>query len=165
MEPNPLLPLSIVLSLVSYILIGRWYVMPWLRSVPRVQALTPLLLLHSSRHIGMAFLVPGVTAAALDPRFAIPAAYGDLLAAGLAFLALIAIRLRWAVAIPLVWIFNIEGTLDLLHALWQGFRHVPGGNFGATYFIPAIIVPALLVTHYMIFRLLLRPQSPSGESF
>jgi hypothetical protein len=104
----------------------------------------------------MAFLLPGVTATALDARFAIPAAYGDLLAAVLAFVAILALRQHWAVALPLVWIGNIVGTVDLLNALWQGFRHISGEQFGAMYFIPAIVVPALLVTHYIIFRLLLR---------
>jgi hypothetical protein len=59
-------------------------------------------------------------------------------------------------AIPLVWVFNIEGSLDLLNAVYQGFRRVPDGHFGATYFIPVMIVPALLVTHVMIFTLLWR---------
>ncbi len=98
-----------------------------------------------------------MTATALDSRFANPAAYGDLLAAVLAFLSILALRRQWAVAIPLVWIFNIAGFVDLLNALWQGFRHISGGQFGTMYFIPAVVVPALLVTHYMVFRLLLRP--------
>jgi hypothetical protein len=157
MDLTLLLPLNIVLSLVSCSLIGRWYVMPWLRSVPRVQALTPLLLLHSFRHIGMAFLLPGVTATALDVHFANPAAYGDLLAALLAFGSLLALRLQWTLAIPLIRIFNIVGSVDLLNALWQGFQHIAAGNLGAMYFIPAVVMPALLVTHYMIYRLLLLP--------
>ena len=151
-----ILPLSIVMSLISFSLIAKWYLMPALSSMSRVEALTPLLLFHSFRHIGMAFLIPGVTADALDPGFANPAAYGDLLAAALALIALLALRLRWVVAIPLVWIFNIEGSLDLLNALFQGARQANPGALGATYFIPAVIVPALLVTHYLIFVLLLR---------
>ena len=67
-----------------------------------------------------------------------------------------ALRSQWSVAIALVWIFNVEGTLDLLNALIQGFRHAPAGDLGAMYFIPAIIVPALLVSHYIIFVLLTR---------
>ncbi len=153
-----ILPLSILLGLLSYSLIAKWYVMPQLAAMPRANALTPLLLLHSFRYIGMAFLIPGVTSEVLDTRFAIPAAYGDLLAALLALMAIMALRLRWAMAIPLVWIFNVEGFLDLINAVYQGFRHVPGGHFGATYFIPAMIVPALLVTHMMIFILLSRRQ-------
>jgi len=136
-----ILPLSIVMSLLSYGLVARWYVMPALAAMPRAKALTPLLLPHSFRHIGMAFLIPGVTAEVLDPRFANPAAYGDLLAAVLALVAIAALRWRWTAAIPLVWIFNIEGSLDLLNALCRGFRYTPDGHLGATYFIPAVIVP------------------------
>ncbi len=104
----------------------------------------------------MAFLIPGVTATALDSRFANRAAYGDLLAAVLACIAILAFRRQWVLAIPLAWVFNVVEAVDLLNALWQGFRNVSGGQFGAMYFIPAVVVPALLVTHDMMFRLLLR---------
>jgi hypothetical protein len=60
-----------------------------------------------------------------------------------------------------VWIFNIEGTLDLLNALFQGMRYAPSSDLGATYFIPAVIVPALLVTHFIVFKLLLS-QKPTN---
>jgi hypothetical protein len=105
----------------------------------------------------MAFLVPGVVASTLPTSFAYPAAYGDLLAAVLAFVALIALRLglRWAVAAPLIWIFNLVGTVDLLYALFQGTQLGLVEQLGAAYFIPTIAVPALLVTHFLVFRLLL----------
>jgi hypothetical protein len=92
----------------------------------------------------------------MDAGFANPAAYGDLLAAVLALVALIAVRLDWSVATPLLWVFNIEGTLDLLNAFVQGVQRVHVGDLGATYFIPTVAVPALLVTHFMIFVLLVR---------
>lgn len=151
-----ILPLSIVMSFTAYGLIAKWYVMPVLLALPRARTLVPLLLFHCFRFIGLAFLVPGVTSQALDSRFSNPAAYGDLLAALLAFLALLALRRGWRTAIPLVWIFNVEGTLDLLNAVTQGLRYTEGGTLGATYFIPAIVVPALLVTHVMVFIILLR---------
>jgi len=87
-----ILPLSIVMSFVSYSLIAMWYVVPALAAMPREKALTALVLPHTFRHIGMAFLIPGVTAEVLDPRFANPAAYGDLLAAVLALLAIVGLR-------------------------------------------------------------------------
>ncbi len=151
-----ILPLSMVMGLAAYGLIAKWYLMPLLVALPRAKALEPLLLLHCFRFIGLAFLIQGVTSQPLDPRFAIPAAYGDLLAALLAFLAILALRLRWSTAIPLVWLFNIEGTLDLLNAVTQGLRYTEDGTLGATFFIPMIIVPALLVTHVMVFMILLR---------
>ena len=155
-EIGYILPMSMVMGFVSYSLIAKWYVMPWARQKSLTEALTPLLFLHTSRFIGMSFLIVGVTAQPLDPRFADPAAYGDLLAAVLALIALIALRYNWKAAVPLVWIFNIEGFLDLLNAVFQGLRYTGNGQMGATYFIPAVAVPLLLVTHVMIFRLLLK---------
>jgi hypothetical protein len=150
------IPLSFALSLVACICIARWYLMPALERLPLAAALVPLLLLHAFRFIGLAFLVPGVTAQPLDPRFANPAAWGDLAASLLAFAAIFALRLNWRAAIPLAWVFNVVGTLDLLNAVTQGMRFNHAAAMGATYFIPAVIVPALLVTHAMIFLLLVR---------
>ena len=153
------MPVSIVMGLLVFGLTARWYVAPALARLDRKTALTPFLLFHGTRYIGLAFLIPGVTAEPLDPRFADPAAYGDLLAAALALAALLALRLDWTIAIPLVWIFNIQGTLDLFNALFQGFRYNPIGHLGATYFIPAVVVPALLMTHAIVFWLLLKRQA------
>ena len=102
MNTEPILLFSIALGLLIYSLIGKWYLMPWTASRPRSEALIPLLLLHSFRYIGMAFLIPGVTSEILDARFAAPAAYGDLLAGLLALIASTGLRLRWTLAIPLV---------------------------------------------------------------
>ncbi len=151
-----ILPISIVLAFVAYGLIARWYVMPRLLALTRANALTPLLLFHSFRFIGLAFLITGVTSEPLDPRFAEPAAYGDLLAAVLALVAILALRKAWRLAIVLVWVFNVEGALDLINAVARGLRYTQDGDLGATYFIPAVIVPALLVSHALIFILLLR---------
>jgi hypothetical protein len=156
MNRELIMPLSLLFGLVAFGLAAQWYVMPWLQSVSRKRALTPLLLLHSFRYVGLAFLIPGVTAQALDAGFANPAAYGDLLAAVLALGALIAVRLDWSVATPLMWVFNIEGTLDLLNAFVQGVQRVRVGDLGATYFIPTVAVPGLLVTHFMMFVVLVR---------
>jgi hypothetical protein len=150
------LPLSIAIGLVAFGLAAKWYLMPWARQRSLKEALTPLLLFHGFRYVGLAFLLPGVTASALDLRFANPAAYGDLLASILALVALLALRLGSRLATPLVWIFNVEGTVDLFNALFQGLRYTTDADLGATYFIPAVVVPALLVTHFVIFVLLLR---------
>lgn len=118
----------------------------------------PLLLLHSFRFIGLAFLVKGVVAPELPAAFAVPAAYGDLIAALLALVALAALRSRFG--IPLVWAFNLWGTADLLYAFYQGNASglVPG-MLQATYFIPTFIVPLLLITHVLVFLILVRRYS------
>ena len=42
-----------------------------------------------------------------------------------------------------------------MNALFQGNRYNSDGDPGATYFIPTVFVPALLVTHFIVFKLLL----------
>ena len=148
--------LQFLFSLVISSLVARWYVAPRLGPLPLGAALTPLLFLHTTRHLGLVFLVPSVTGGVLPREFAVPAAYGDLLAALLALLAIVALRARWPIALALVWIFSLAGTLDLIYALVQGYRL--GVQLGAAYFIPTVAVPALLVTHAMIFAMLIRPR-------
>ncbi len=149
MSTQQIFGLQFLLSLVVYGLIARWYVAPRLRALPLASALMPLLFLHA-----LVFLVPSVVGPGLQPEFAVPAAYGDLLAALLALLALVALRARWPVALALVWVFNVVGALDLANALYRGARL--GVSLGAAYYIPTFAVPALLVTHAMIFAILLR---------
>jgi hypothetical protein len=84
--------------------------------------LRSLLILHCFRFIGLAFLVPGVVAAELPAAFAVPAAYGDLMAAILALVALAGLQTRRGIL--LVWVFNLWGTADLLYAFYQGNRLV-----------------------------------------
>lgn len=158
MPTELILPLSIILGLVIFGLIANWYLIPALDTLPRDVALTPLLLFHGFRYVGLSFLIPGVVAAEISSAFANPAAYGDFLSALLALLAAIALRLKWSFAMGVIWIFNIIGTLDLLNALFQRVRHVPTGQLGGVYLIPAVMVPALLVSHFIIFRLLAKPE-------
>ncbi len=65
----------------------------------------PLLILHSFRFIGLAFLVPGVVSPDLPAAFAHPAAYGDIIAAMLALLSLL--LLPSAAGVAAVWMFSL----------------------------------------------------------
>ena len=145
--------LQLVLSVVVYALIAKWYVSPWLAEKPIHLALIVLIFPHAFRHIGLTFFVPGVVAQPLPTSFAFGVAYGDLVSGLLALLCLVALRGRWGVALPLVRLFNIVGSVDLLNALRQ--PDVPP-DLGATWFIPTFWVPLLLVSHFMIFARLLR---------
>lgn len=153
---NLILTISLALGVAVYSLIAKWYVMPVLDKHSPDKALPPLILLHCFRYQGLAFLIPGVVARNIAPSFAVPTAYGDLLTALLAIGAVIALRSKWKRAIMLVWIFNIVGSLDLVHALPQGLLNARAGQFGGAYYIPVLIVPALLVSHFLIFRILMK---------
>jgi hypothetical protein len=122
--------------------------------------LRPLLILHSFRFIGLAFLVPGVVSPDLPSAFARSAAYGDVIAAILAVLTLL--LLPSGAGVAGAWIFNFWGSADLLNAFYQANRAgLLPGQLGATYFIPVFIVPLLLITHGLTFRILLEQQSVS----
>src|SRR5262245_52906122 len=105
MPAQALFGISVAFGFIAWGIVAVQYVWPYLRAQSRLDALRPLLLLHSFRFVGLAFLVKGVVAPELPAAFAVPAAYGDLIAAVLALLALAA--LHSAVGIPLVWIFNL----------------------------------------------------------
>jgi hypothetical protein len=154
MNPQQIFGLQVLVSFLVYALVARWYVTPRLASRPLHAALQPLLVLHASRHLGMIFLVPTVVGPALPASFAVPAAYGDLLAGLLALAAIVALRARSRIALPLTWLFNIIGLLDLINAFYQGLTH--DVQLGPAYFIPTFIVPALVITHVMMFRMLVR---------
>ncbi len=156
MNPNLFVPISAVFGLTVFGFAVRWYFWPWAKSASLKDAATPILLLNAMRYEGLGFLVPGVVSPLLDPTFAHSGAYGDLTAATLALLALAALRLGSATARPLLWIFGIEGFVDLLTAVGLGIRHAQGGLLQSMYFIPTVVVPLLLVTHVTLFLLLLR---------
>jgi hypothetical protein len=150
------------LSFVVWGIVTALYLWPALRSLPRDRALRPLLLIHSFRFIGLVFLVPGVVSPNLPGEFARPAAYGDLIAALLALVALAALPSR--LGIGLVWVFNLWGSADLLYAFYQGMIgvRIRPNELGAAYVIPTVIVPMLLITHGLVFRLLLRSGTANG---
>jgi hypothetical protein len=75
----------------------------------------------------------------------------------LAIIAAVALAKRASWAIAIVWVFNVWGAADLLFAIYQGPRlGIEAGDFGAAFFIPTAVVPPLLVTHALVFKLLLR---------
>jgi hypothetical protein len=158
MSSNALFGLSILMSFSACAIVTKVYVLPRLRLMPRTDALIPLVIPHTFRFVGLSFLFPGVVSPSLSPAFTVPAAYGDLVAALLAGVATLALAARASWAIPIVWVFNVWGTVDLLHAIYQGQIgvRIEAGSLGAAFYIPTVVVPALLVTHGLIFWLLLR---------
>jgi hypothetical protein len=150
-----ILPLSVTLGLLGSGLIGLWYVWPRVRDVAVRDALIPLIFPHCFRYIGLSFLIHGVTTAPLDARFAVPTAYGDLLTSVLALASVVALRANARFAIPLVWIFSVVGVVDFINAFARGLTFAAPGDFGATYYIPMVIVPPLMVSHFLIIARLL----------
>jgi hypothetical protein len=151
-----ILTINLACSTLVFGLAAWIYIMPRLSSASARSVLQPILLLHAMRHLGLMFLAPGAHVAGIPAEFAVPAAYGDLLAAILATAALLAVVSGSSLAKPLVWLFTIEGSVDLLIAIALATLYEVAPFMGAAYWIPAFWVPALLVTHYVAFIVLIR---------
>jgi hypothetical protein len=150
--------LSALMALLFWSVLAILYGWPRLRSLPRREALTAVVVPHASRFIGLSFLVQGVVSPSLPSAFAAPAAYGDLIAAVLALIATLALRGGASWAIAATWVFNLWGAADLVHAIYDGnmVSKIDPGSLGGAFFIPTAVVPGLLVLHILTFRLLLR---------
>jgi hypothetical protein len=162
MPPQLCFFVSIAFAFIAWGIVAKRSIWPKLRALPRAEALRPILILHSFRFVGLAFMVTGVVSPDLPAAFAQPAAYGDIVAATLALLSLATLHTRAGVAIA--WIFNVWGSVDLLTAFYHGGTSgLMPGQLGATYFIPTFLVPLMLITHALAFRILLQPQSESAR--
>jgi hypothetical protein len=147
MTPQLIFLTQLVLGYVACLLVFGTYILPSLRSMARDSA---------QRVIGPA----------LPAGFAPFAAYGDFATGILALLALLTARIR-----PLFWsfvaAFNVVGTTDLIvdyyHAVRLGLPNV-AGQLGATYIIPIVYVPMLMITHAVALYWLVRPQSAAVQA-
>jgi hypothetical protein len=150
--------ISVVMSLVSAIVAAVLLAWPRLETMSLVEGLIWLIAPHMFlRFIGLSFLMPGVVSPSLPRAWAAPAAYGDLAAGILAIVATVALTTGAAWATAAAWTFNVVGAGDLLYAFYKGPRErLEPGGLGAAFYIVTAIVPPLLVTHALIFMLLIK---------
>jgi hypothetical protein len=133
------LPLNLVANTAIFYFAARLYLLPLIPRVRPRQILVPILLLHSTRHLGMMFLTRGATYPGLPPEFAYPAAFGDLITALIALTAIPFVLRGSTFARPIVWIFNVFGTVDLLAAITTATIYNAPVAMGPAYWIPAVI--------------------------
>ena len=165
MSPATIFQLHLVLGYVPWLLCFGAYVWPRLKSMDPVEAQRAIATLHSFRFFGLVFIVPGVVGSNLPAGFATFAAYGDFATGLLAILALLTVRTR-----PLFWLFvvafNLVGVGDIIVDYYHGNQvglAALAGELGATYAIPIIYVPILMITHVAALYLLMRPQPNSAR--
>jgi len=149
-----MLTVNLLFSTLVFGIAAKLYLLPKLPELSPQTVLLPILLLHAFRHLGLMFLTPGATYPGLPPQFAYPAALGDLVAALFAVAAIPMVAKDMRGARLLVWIFNVEGTVDLVAAIALATVYGASLYMGPAYWIPAFWVPALLVTHYLTFIIL-----------
>lgn len=166
MSPETLFRIHLVLGYVAWLLCFSAYIWPWLKAMNRVEAQRAIATLHSFRFFGLVFILPGVVGPNLPASFTTFAAYGDFATGVLAMLALLTVRIR-----PLFWpfvvAFNVVGAADIIVDYYHATQvNLPAmaGELGATYAIPIIYVPLLMITHCVAFYLLVRDQLKAGRA-
>jgi hypothetical protein len=165
MSPATIFSLHLCLGYVAWTLCFTTYVWPRLRAMDPLKAQRAIATLHGFRFFGLAFLLPGVVGPQLPAGFAGFAAYGDFATGVLALLALVTWRTR-----PVFWLFtaafNVVGIVDLVvdyfHGVTLGLPAL-SGELGATYAIPIVYVPLLMLTHCAAFYLMVS-RHPSEAS-
>ena len=161
MSAETIFRIHLALGYVAWLLCFSAYIWPWLRSMEHVEAQRAIATLHSFRFFGLVFLLPGVIGPNLPADFASFAAYGDFATGLLAILALLAFRVRPLFLASTV-AFNVVGIADLIGDYYHAtLANLPAqaGELGATYAIPIIYVPLLMITHVTAFYLLARFRS------
>ena len=149
--------LQLLTSVAVFAIVAAWYVWPSLTKLSRNAALIPLLWVHVPRYVGMTLLVTGMVDPKLPTEFLSGAAYGDLLEAALAFASIFALRSNWRVAIPLVWLANTWGFVDLLNGVRGVLQlNVPSFNLATFWYVYTFYAPLVLVSHLLIFLVLIK---------
>ena len=166
MSTEMLFQIHLVLGYVAWLLCFGVYIWPPLNAMNHFEAQRAIATLHSFRFFGLVFVLPGVVSPDLPASFAVFAAYGDFATGVLAMLALLAVRIR-----PLFWLFvvafNSAGVVDLIVDYYRAIQvGLPAHAewLSATYAIPIIYVPLLMITHIAAFYFLVRPQSKATQA-
>lgn len=151
---------QLVSSVFVVSLVTAWYVWPALTKLSRNSALIALLFVHVFRYVGMTELVTGMIDPKLPGEFVSSAAYGDLLEAALALVSIFALRSNWRFAIPLVWVANTWGFVDLLNGVRGVLQlNVPSFNLATFWYVYTFYAPLVVVSHLMIFGVLIKSRS------
>lgn len=160
MDSTQIFWLQLIASLVVFGIVAVWYVWPALARLPRNSALIPLLFVHVPRYVGMTLLVAGMVDPTLPREFCSSAAYGDLLEAALALASIFALRGDWRIAIPLVWVTNTWGFVDLLNGVRGVLQlNVPRFQLDTLWYVYTFYAPLVVISHLMIFWILLKSKS------
>jgi hypothetical protein len=152
--------MQLLLSCVVCVIVAAWYVWPYLTKLSRNSALIPLLFVHVPRYVGMTLLVPGMIDPKLPREFLSSGAYGDLSEAALALASIFALRSNWRFAVSLVWVANTWGFADLLNGVRGVLQlNVPSFNLSTIWYIYTFYAPLVIVSHLMIFWILIKSKS------
>ena len=140
-----------LMSLVVFAAIARWYAIPWLENRARADALIALLWVHVFRYVALQVFSAQGSGFPISDRGAMEIVIGDVAGAALAFVAIVLLRHRVRLAIPLTWVLIAETAYDTVSNIQGGVReHLMGAASGVTWFVLVFFVPMVVVSTVLL---------------
>lgn len=140
-----------LLSLIVLGAIARWYVVPWLHSHARANALIALLWVHVFRYIALQVFSAQRDGFPISDDGAMEIVIGDIGGAIMAFVTIALLRYRSRLAIPLAWLLAAETAYDTVSNIRGGVReHLISAAGGVTWLILSFFVPMVVVSGVLL---------------
>ncbi len=158
---NYLVPAQAGAELISLIVFGaiaRWYVVPWLQSRERADALIALLWVHVFRYVALQVFSAQRGGFPISDSGAMDIVVGDLTGAVMAFIAIMLLRRHIRAGVALAWLLAVETVYDTVDNVRGGIHeHLMGAAGGVTwlvlvYFVPMVVVSFVLMVWQLYSR-------------
>lgn len=162
MEPIIVLAVHCTLSLFTFWLIGKWYVVPRLNQQNKYEILSILLIINVFRYLPLSLYMPGQVSPEFPAYVKDIIAHGDFLSGMLALIAVLLLKSgkKWSIAF--VWLFSVVSIADIILALSLAMSSkVYELSLGANYFTVVVYVPLLMVVQVLILKILLNKSIPA----
>jgi hypothetical protein len=121
MDNFTIINLQALTGTVAIILGFRYWIQPKVSKLAIHEALLPFVFLNTFRYLGLSFMAKEQFYDGFPTEFLTTVGLLDFATAILAIISVIALKNKWSLAIPLVWLFNIVGFGDLITAFPQFF--------------------------------------------
>jgi hypothetical protein len=146
-------------SLAVFVTLGVWYVAPWVRGRARADALIPLLWVHVFRYVALQVYSAQQAGFPISDAGRDLIVRGDLIAAALAAIAIVALRWRVKASPVLVWLLVAETAIDVVRNVRTvGMREHRGGFENGvewmitTFYVPLVVVSLGLIVWQLVER-------------
>jgi hypothetical protein len=154
------------ITLFILVMVARWYVIPWLSSIARADALIVLLWVHVFRYVALQVFSAQHTGFPISDGGAMEIVVGDVAGAVIAFVTIALLRRRARLAIPLAWLLAAETAYDTVTNIHGGVQeHLMGAASGVTWMILVFFVPMVVASGVlMVWQLYARRGEELGSS-
>ncbi len=155
-----------LVTLVIFITLARWYVVPWLAARERADALIALLWVNVFRYVALNVFVAQRDGFPISDHGAVEIVIGDVGGAIIAFAAIVLLRQRAFAGVVLCWLLVVETATDTFLNIRGGVEeHLMGAASGVTWMILVFFVPAVVVSIGLLaWQLVSRRQQALSET-